>query len=79
MAVSRPPTENQLSKDLPGVTVFATGHSPDGKAVLHSKRPVVWSNHDDDRLAMAVAWTTSFPSVNLAPNLALSPIFQCVG
>jgi hypothetical protein len=64
MADTRPPTENQLSKDLPGVTVYVTGHTPDGKAVLHSKRPVVWGNHDSLQLGMAVAWTTSFPSVS---------------
>lgn len=63
MADARQPTENQLSKKLPGPTVYATGHTPDGKAVLHSIIPVLWSNHDEDRLAMAVAWTTSFPSV----------------
>lgn len=68
MADTRPPTENQLALDLPGPTVYVTGHSPTATAVLHSKRPVIWSNYDDNKLAMSVAYTTSFPAVSLSPT-----------
>ena len=58
----RPPTENQLAPSLPGPTTFLTGHNDDGKAVLHSTRPVKWATFDNDRLGMSVAYTTSFPA-----------------
>ena len=59
---SRPPTENQLATDLPGPTVYLTGHNESGQAVIHSARPVKWAKYDDDKLAMSVAYTTSFPA-----------------
>ncbi|OIW31414.1 hypothetical protein CONLIGDRAFT_317872 [Coniochaeta ligniaria NRRL 30616] len=62
MGNTHPPVVDQPPNNMPDVTVYATGHSPDGKAVLHSKRPAVFSKHDEDRLRMAVGWTTSFPS-----------------
>ncbi|KAK3111090.1 hypothetical protein LTR53_014002 [Teratosphaeriaceae sp. CCFEE 6253] len=58
----RKPTPNQLSTALPGPTAFLTGHNPDtGAAILHSSRPIAWHRYDDDKMAMAVAYTTSFP------------------
>lgn len=57
-----PATETRVPNGLPDVVIYATGHSPDANAVLHSKRPVVFSTHDEDRLRMSVGWTTSFPS-----------------
>ncbi|KJR83662.1 Cupin domain protein [Sporothrix schenckii 1099-18] len=58
----RPPTENQLAKDLPGPTVFVTGHADDGTAVLHSRRPVKWATYEEGEMQMSVGWTTaSFP------------------
>lgn len=59
----RKPTNNQLSLDLPGPTAYWTGHNDSGgKAIVHSKHPVDWVKFDDDKLAMAVAYTTSFPA-----------------
>ncbi|KAL8397247.1 hypothetical protein RB594_004098 [Gaeumannomyces avenae] len=59
---SRPPTQNQLAKDLPGPTTYLTGHDAAGKAVVHSRRPVKWTAYDSDQVAMSVAYTTSsFP------------------
>jgi hypothetical protein len=75
MADDRPPTRNQLSLHLPGPTVYLTGHSqtvvptahsPTTTAVLHSRLPVIWSNYDNDLLAMSVAYTASFPAVGLS-------------
>lgn len=60
---ARKPTPKQLSRDLPGPTAYLTGHDhSNGKAVIHSTRPVNWKAHDDDQLAMSVAYTTSFPA-----------------
>lgn len=67
-----PATETRVSNGLPDVVIYATGHSPDAKAVLHSKRPVVFSTHDEDRLRMSVGWTTSFPSVRHPRRLSTS-------
>ncbi|KAB5528820.1 hypothetical protein GE09DRAFT_974859 [Coniochaeta sp. 2T2.1] len=61
MADTASTTEPPPNK-LPNVIVYVTGHRPDGKAVLHSKRPVEPTKYDEDQLQMAVAWTTSFPS-----------------
>ncbi|OQO09186.1 hypothetical protein B0A48_06077 [Cryoendolithus antarcticus] len=59
---SRDPTPNQLSLDLPGPTVYLTGHKEEtGKATLHDSRPIEWHRYDNDQMAMAVAYTTSFP------------------
>jgi hypothetical protein len=62
MADSRKPTPGQLSTDLPGPTAYLTGHNAEGKAIIHSKRPVEWAAYDDDKLAMRPAYTTSFPA-----------------
>ncbi len=59
---SRPPTENQIAADLPGPVAYVTGHNAEGKAVLHSARPAKWVKYDDDKLNMAVAYTTLFPA-----------------
>jgi quercetin dioxygenase-like cupin family protein len=56
------PTENQLAADLPGPTTYLTGHNDAGQAILHSTRPVVWTKYDDDKMTMAVAYTTEFPA-----------------
>ncbi|KAK5132044.1 hypothetical protein LTR08_000381 [Meristemomyces frigidus] len=62
MADTRKPTPNQLASDLPGPTAYLTGHDESsGKAVLHSSRPIAWHKYDDDKMTMAVAYTTSFP------------------
>lgn len=61
MADERKPTPNQLSPHLPGPTAYLTGHNDEGKAIIHSARPVEWDNFDDGKLAMRVAYTTSFP------------------
>lgn len=59
----RKPTNNQLSTELPGPTAYLTGHDQNtGKAIVHSRRPVDWQNYDSDKLAMSVAYTTSFPA-----------------
>lgn len=59
----RKPTNNQLAQDLPGPTAYWTGHNNStGKAIIHSKHPVDWVKYDDDKLAMSVAYTTSFPA-----------------
>jgi hypothetical protein len=62
MADSRKPTPGQLSTDLPGPIAYLTGHNAEGKAIIHSKRPVEWAAYDDDKLAMRPAYTTSFPA-----------------
>lgn len=67
MADDHPPTRNQLSLNLPSPTVYLTGHSQTTTAVLHSRLPVIWSNYDNDLLAMSVAYTASFPAVGLSP------------
>lgn len=67
-----PATETRVPNGLPDVVIYATGHSPDANAVLHSKRPVVFSTHDEDRLRMSVGWTTSFPSVRDPRRLSTS-------
>lgn len=59
---SRPPTENQLSTSLPGPTAYLTTHTSNGEAIIHSARPVKWTRHEDDKLAMSVAYTTRFPA-----------------
>lgn len=60
---NRRPTPNQLSTALPGPTVYLTGHDEtSGKAIIHSKRPIGWVSYDEDKLSMAVAYTTSFPA-----------------
>ena len=58
----RPPTENQMAADLPGPVAYLTGHNADGKAVVHSSRPVRWQKYDGDRLAMSEAYMTEFPA-----------------
>ncbi|TKA74556.1 hypothetical protein B0A55_04441 [Friedmanniomyces simplex] len=59
---SRKPTPNQLSLSLPGPTAYLTGHNPtSGEAIVHSARPIAWHRYDEDKMAMAVAYTTSFP------------------
>lgn len=59
----RKPTNNQLSRDLPGPTAYLTGHDQNtGKAIVHARRPVNWQNYDSDKLAMSVAYTTTFPA-----------------
>ena len=56
MADDRKPTPNQLSSNLPGPTVYLTGHNDStGKAIIHSKRPVNWHQYDEDKLGMSVA------------------------
>ena len=62
MPDERKPTSNQLATDLPGPTAYWTGHNEEGKAIIHSSNPVEWSPFDDDKLAMRVAYTTSFPA-----------------
>ncbi|KAK3675078.1 hypothetical protein LTR78_005012 [Recurvomyces mirabilis] len=59
---TRKPTPNQLSTHLPGPTAYLTGHNEKtGKAIVHSSRPVDWQRYDEDKMAMSVAYTTSFP------------------
>ncbi|CAN8102560.1 unnamed protein product [Discula destructiva] len=58
---TRPPTENQLSP-LHGPHVLITSHNDEGKAVIKETEPVKWVNFDEDRLSMAVLWTTQFPT-----------------
>ncbi|KLU91625.1 cupin domain-containing protein [Magnaporthiopsis poae ATCC 64411] len=54
---SRPPTENQLAKELPGPTTYLTGHDASGKAVVHSRRPVKWTSYDSGNIGI----TSQFP------------------
>lgn len=62
MSDSGAQTETQLST-LPGPTTYLTGHdTTTGLSVIHSARPANWTRHDSNRLAMAVAYTTSFPA-----------------
>ena len=62
MSSTRKPTPNQLSQNLPGPTAYLTGHDDkSGKAVIHSSRPVVWHQYDEEKLGMSVAYTTQFP------------------
>ena len=62
-ADDRKPTPNQLALDLPGPTAYLTGHDDKtGKAIIHSKRPVNWTEYDEGKLAMSVAYTTLFPA-----------------
>ncbi|KAL1873992.1 hypothetical protein VTK73DRAFT_643 [Phialemonium thermophilum] len=58
----RPPTENQLAPDLPGPVTYLTGHNKDGKAIVLQRRPAKWGRFDEDRLGMAVAYTTKYPA-----------------
>lgn len=59
----RKPTPGQLATDLPGPSAYWTGHDQKtGKAIIHSKHPVEWVPYDEDKLAMKVAYTTSFPA-----------------
>jgi hypothetical protein len=58
----RPPTDNQLATSLPGPVAYITGHSADGDAIVHSSRPVKWTHHDDGKVVMSVAYTTTFPA-----------------
>src|SRR6187551_2380471 len=59
---TRPPTSTQLATALPGPTTYITGHAPSGDAVIHAARPVQWTHHDDGKIAMSVAYTTTFPA-----------------
>lgn len=69
---NRPPTENQLATSLSGPITYLTGHSPTGTAIIHSARPVKWTRHDSDQLAMSVAYTTQFPpDLNSDADVAL--------
>ena len=59
---NRNPTPNQLATELPGPTAYLTGHNEKGEAIIHKTNPVNWAKFDDDKLAMSVAYTTSFPA-----------------
>ena len=61
---SRPPTEGQLSKELPGITAFITGHKPSsGDTTIQERRPAVWRPIDNARMGFNEAYTTSeFPA-----------------
>lgn len=52
----------QLADSLPEPTTFLTGHNNAGQAVIHSTRLVKWAPFAEDKLEMAVAYTTSFPA-----------------
>ncbi|KAJ4413835.1 hypothetical protein N0V82_008277 [Gnomoniopsis sp. IMI 355080] len=58
---SRAPTENQLSP-LHGPHVLITSHNKEGKAIVKETEPVKWVGYDEDKLSMAVLWTTKFPT-----------------
>lgn len=58
---SRAPTENQLSP-LHGPHVLITSHNNEGKAIVKETEPVKWVTYDEDKLSMAVLWTTQFPT-----------------
>lgn len=62
MPDDRKPTAGQLSTDLPGPTAYWTGHNAEGKAIVHSSNPVEWAPFDENKLAMRVAYTTTFPA-----------------
>lgn len=62
MSDPRAPNNGQLSKKLPGVTTFVTGHTADGKAVVEAKRPGSWLPYDEDRMAFMQVYTSSFPA-----------------
>ncbi|KAL2140539.1 hypothetical protein VTI28DRAFT_3657 [Corynascus sepedonium] len=51
---------------------FITAHNTAGKAIVHSREPLTWSAHDDNKLAFAVPYTTSTfpPDLNGDADLA---------
>lgn len=61
---SRPPTEGQLAKDLPGITAFITGHNPtDGATTIQQRKPALWRPIDSGGMTFHEAYTTSeFPA-----------------
>ena len=61
MADSHSTTANHKATELVPPTTYVTGHDSNGKAIIHSTRPVDFTDYDNDLLKMHVAWTTSFP------------------
>jgi quercetin dioxygenase-like cupin family protein len=60
---TRPPTDGQLAKELPGITTFITGHNPTtGDTTIQERRTGRWHSIDSDGMAFNVPFTTSqFP------------------
>lgn len=69
-AQSRPPTEGQLAKELPGLTAYLTGHdSSTGATTILEKRPGKWQSIDGGGMAFSVAFTTSEFPVSMNDNI----------
>lgn len=65
-------TADHSAHELSSPTTYITGHDSNGKAIIHSKRPVEWKNYDNDLLKMSVGWTTQFPpDLNNDTDIAL--------
>ena len=62
MSPPRQLNEGQLSKELPAVTHYLTGHDESGKAILDSVRPGKWKAYDDHTMAFNPVYTTTFPA-----------------
>ena len=63
MSATRPTTDGQLAKDLPGITTYITGHDEgSGETIVQHARPGKWQSVDNEGMAFNVAFTTSkFP------------------
>ncbi|KAB8067159.1 hypothetical protein BDV29DRAFT_196651 [Aspergillus leporis] len=59
---ARPPNENQLAPNLPGVTINVTDHDNNGEETFFPARPGDWQAYDNNGMAFSVLYTTSeFP------------------
>jgi hypothetical protein len=59
---TRPPTEGQLAKELPGITAYITGHKSNGEPTVLLHRPAQWQSVDNSGMAFNVPFTTDFPA-----------------
>jgi len=77
---SRPSTEGQLAKDLPGLTTFITGHdSSTGDTTIQEKRPAKWHPIDGGGMTFHVPFTTSEFPVSMNANADITKHDQKIG
>ena len=77
---SRPPTDGQLAKDLPGITAYLTGHNSDtGTTTIQEKRHARWQSVDHGGMAFNVAFTTSEFPVSMNGDVDIAKHDQRLG
>ncbi|GAM86918.1 hypothetical protein ANO11243_049390 [Dothideomycetidae sp. 11243] len=70
---ARPPAKTQLSRDLPGITAYITGHKPEsGETTIQDRRPAAWHPIDNNGMGFHVAFSTQHFPVSMNNDADIS-------